>query len=67
VSSPEAFPVLVGASFPLDLTDHAMLARHFRLIVSVAATVPIRRLTIPNDFTALPAVRAAVIADLEAS
>jgi hypothetical protein len=67
VSSAEAFPVLVGASFPLDLTDYAMLTRHFRFIIRVAATVPIRRLTIPNDFTALPAVRAAVIADLEAS
>ena len=63
----EAFPVLVSASFPLDLTDYAMLTRHFRFIVRVAGSVPIRRLTIPNDFSALPAVRAAVIADLEAS
>ncbi len=67
VSPAEAFPMLVGASFPLDLTDYAMLTRHFRFIIRVAATVPIRRLTIPNDFSALPAVRAAVIADLEAS
>lgn len=67
VSAAEAFPVLVGASFPLDLTDYAMLTRHFRFIVRVAASVPIRRLTIPNDFSALPAVRDAVLADLEAS
>jgi hypothetical protein len=67
VSPAEAFPVLLGASFPLDLTDTAMLTRHFHLINRVAATVPIRRLTIPNDFAALPAVRTAVIADLEAS
>lgn len=67
VAPAEAFPILVGASFPLDLTDYAMLTRHFRFIVRVAATVPIRRLTIPDDFAALPAVRAAVLADLEAS
>jgi hypothetical protein len=67
VSPSEAFPILVGASFPLDLTDHAMLTRHFCFITRIVAEVPIRRLTIPNDFSALPAVRAAVIADLEAS
>jgi hypothetical protein len=61
----QAFPVLVGASFPFDLTDAAMLTRHFRFIARIAATVPIRRLTIPNDFSALPTVRAAVIDDLE--
>jgi hypothetical protein len=66
VSPAEAFPLLVGASFPLDLTDTAMLTRHFHFINRVAATVPIRRLTIPTDFAALPAVRAAVIADLDA-
>ena len=66
VSPAEAFPELVGASFPLDLTDTAMLARHFRFITRVAAAVPLRRLVIPNDFSALPAVRAAVLADLPA-
>jgi hypothetical protein len=66
VSPSEAFPILVGASFPLDLTDHAMLARHFRFITRISAEVPIRRLMIPNDFSALPTVRATVIADLEA-
>ena len=65
ISAAEAFPLLVGASFPLDLTDPAMLTRHFRLIVRIAATVPLRRLVIPNDFAALPAVREAVIADVE--
>ncbi len=65
ISAAEAFPLLVGASFPLDLTDYAMLTRHFHFIVRVAATVPLRRLLIPNDFAALPAVREAVIADLQ--
>ncbi|MBF6559453.1 MAG: hypothetical protein IVW56_04100 [Candidatus Binataceae bacterium] len=61
-----AFPELVGASFPLDLGDAAMLARHFLMISHVAASVPLRRLLIPTDFGALAAVRAAVIADLAA-
>ncbi len=59
-----AFPELVAASFPLDLGDRAMLARHFRMLSRVAASVPMRRLVIPDDFTVLPAVRAAVLADL---
>jgi hypothetical protein len=66
IAAAAAFPMLVGASFPLDLTDYGMLARHFRFIVRVAATVPLRRLVIPNDFSALAAVRDAVIADLVA-
>jgi hypothetical protein len=66
VSAGAAFPLLVGASFPLDLRDRTMLARHFRLLTRVAAIVPIRQLMIPNDFSALPAVRAVVMADLEA-
>ncbi len=65
ISAGEAFPLLVGASFPLDLKDSAMLKRHFQFIVRVAATVPLRRLLIPNDFAALPSVREAVIADLK--
>lgn len=66
IAAAAAFPLLVSASFPLDLSDYGMLARHFRFIVRVAATVPLRRLVIPNDFAALTAVRDAVIADLTA-
>lgn len=60
----EAFPELVAASFPLDIGDRAMLARHFHLLGRVAASVPLRRLIVPDDFAALPAVRAAVLDDL---
>jgi hypothetical protein len=66
ISAAEAFPMLVSASFPLDLTDYGMLTRHFRFIVRVAATVPLRRLVMPNNFSALRAVCDAVIADLVA-
>ena len=60
----EAFIELVSSSFPLDLADPEMLARHFRLIEKVASTVPVRRLKVPNDLTRLEAVREAVLADL---
>ena len=60
----EAFIELVSSSFPLDLADPEMLARHFRLMEKVASTVPVRRLKVPNDLTRLEAVREAVLADL---
>jgi hypothetical protein len=60
----DAFIELVSSTFPLDVSDRAMLERHFRFLQSVAARVPIKRLRIPNDHSALPAVRAAVLADL---
>lgn len=60
----EAFIELVSSTFPLDVDDRAMLERHFRFVQSVAARVPIKRLRIPNDHAALPAVRACVLADI---
>jgi len=62
----EAFAALLPATFPLDLTDQAMLARHFRLVSRVAAEVPIRRLAMLTDFAALPAARELILADLAA-
>jgi hypothetical protein len=60
------FPQLVSASFPLDIADQQMLTRHFRLFTRVAADVPARRLYMPNDLTALPAVRQVILQDLAA-
>ncbi|MGA2411065.1 MAG: hypothetical protein ABSG46_11840, partial [Candidatus Binataceae bacterium] len=60
----EAFAGLIAATFPLDISDSAMLGRHFRMVSRVAAEVPIRRLTIPTAFAALPAARAMILADL---
>jgi hypothetical protein len=40
-----------------------MLARHFRVMHRVASEVPFSRVTMPNDFSALPAVREAILAD----
>ncbi len=60
----EAFIELVSSSFPLDLADSEMLTRHFRLMEKVASTVAVKRLKVPNDLTALAAVRETVLADL---
>ena len=62
----EAFIELFSSSFLLDFTDSEMLTRNFQLMEKVAATVPVRRLKVPNDLTALDAVREAVLADLDA-
>ena len=66
IEAREAFIELFSSSFLLDFTDSEMLTRHFQLMEKVAATVPVRRLRVPNDLTALAAVRAAVLADLDA-
>jgi hypothetical protein len=54
---------LVCASFPLDVSDQAMLARHFKVMHRVASEVPFSRVTMPDDFGALPAVREGILAD----
>ena len=59
----DALPALIAATFPLDISDHAMLARHFRLLSRVAAELPMRRLSVPTDFAALPTARSLVLAD----
>jgi hypothetical protein len=59
----DAMPALMAATFPLDITDHTMLTRHFRLLSRAAAELPIRRLTIPTDFAALPAARSLILED----
>jgi hypothetical protein len=51
--------------FHLDVTDRTMLARHFGFLDRVVLHVPVRRLWVPNSFTALPAVHEAVLLDLE--
>lgn len=60
----DAMIELVRSSFPLDITDIGMLARHFRVMRRVASEVPFNRVMIPDDFSALPAVRAAILKDL---
>lgn len=60
----DALIELVSATFPLDVRDQAMLERHFRVMQRVASEIPVLRVLIPDDFDALPAVRQAILSDL---
>ena len=59
----EAFMALLSASFQLHLDDAVRSKASFEQIGSLHASVPIRRLTYPRQFTRLPAVVDAVLAD----
>jgi hypothetical protein len=59
----EALMGLVKAAYRLDITDSAMLTRQFQFLSRVAERVPVKRLIIPNDFSALSEVRQAVLQD----
>ena len=60
----EALMGLVKAAYRLDITDRAMLTRQFQFLSRVAERVPIKRLIVPDEFSALSEVRAAVLHDL---
>ena len=60
----EAFLQVLSASFMLDITDRAVLTRNLRFIERLLGAVPVRRLRIPDGFSALPKVREAVLKDL---
>lgn len=62
-SQRQAFMALLEQTFRLDVTDSAMLVRQMSWLERLTSRVPVRRLWIPNDLSALPAVRAAVLAD----
>lgn len=52
--------------FCVDAHDPSFLVRQFRMLESMLSRIPILRLSIPNDFDALPRVHQAVLADLRA-
>lgn len=64
LSPRESFMALVRCAFRLDITDHTMLKRQFHFLERVASRVSVRRLIFPRDFKLLPAVREAIINDL---
>jgi len=64
LSSAEAFMELISASYRFDPTDRAANLRQFHFLEQVVARVPVKKLVVPNDFIALPAVREMVLADL---
>jgi hypothetical protein len=47
----------------MTVSDQTMLARHFTVMHRVASEVPFSQVTMPDDFSALPAVREAIFAD----
>jgi hypothetical protein len=51
--------------FCLDPRDPTLLIRQFKLLEGLVSEVPILRLTIPSDFSALPRVHEVVLSDLE--
>jgi hypothetical protein len=61
----DGFVELLPCLLHLDVTDRSMLVRHFEFLERVVSNVPVRRLWLPNSFTALPAVHEAVLLDLE--
>ena len=75
VSNPEMHPLaerealmtLLSLAFKLDIQDHRMLTREFDFLHRLVTQIPVRRLTVPDSFAALPAVHAAILHDLAAS
>lgn len=59
-----AFMEILSCLFRLDIRDKTMLARQFCFIERLVAQVPVKRLSIPQTVSALPAVRNAILADL---
>lgn len=63
-----AFLALVRHTFNTDVTDAARLRRHFVLAARVASAVPVKLLSyprLPGTMSRLPAVRQAVLTDLQ--
>jgi hypothetical protein len=63
----EAFLQLLSASFMLDITDRRVLAHNLRFIERLLNAVPVRCLRVPDAFSSLPKVRAAVLKNLNES
>jgi len=58
------FMELLQCAFLLDPTDQTMLTTQFHFLSDLTTHVPVKRLHRAKDFTALPAVRDLVLADL---
>jgi hypothetical protein len=65
LSPQDSFMALVRCAFRLDITDQSMLKRQFHSLEKVASKVSVRRLIFPRDFNLLPAVREAILKDLQ--
>lgn len=54
---------LTESSFLLDPSDRLLLAQRFHAFGRLAASIRLRKLTIPRDYAALPVACAAILAD----
>jgi hypothetical protein len=61
----EAMTALLEYVFRLDITDCARLQEEFYWLCQLASKVSCYRLSYPRDFAQLPAVRSAILADLD--
>jgi hypothetical protein len=66
VSGRESLLMVLRYMFCLDPHEPAMLVRQFKMLEQILSQVRILRLTIPDDFSALPRVHKAVLEDLRA-
>lgn len=64
LSPRRAFVALLRNTFNPAVREPERLEQLFRHAAAVAATVPMKRLSLPRKLTALPAVRDAILADL---
>ena len=61
----DAFMELVKFAYRLDITDQEKLRKEFHRLGRVAALPLLRRLDFPRDFALLPAVRRAILEDIQ--
>jgi hypothetical protein len=64
LSGGEAFLALIRAAFNLIVLERPRFANQFAIATRLARSVPVRRLTYPRQFSALPTVCDAVLEDL---
>lgn len=64
LSRRETIIELIKHSYVMDVTDRAHMVDHLDRLTRECAPLGVRRVTYPRRFAALPAVRAAILADL---
>jgi len=66
ISGNKSLMTALSCLFCIDTHDPTMLVGQFKMLEKLLSRVPIARLSIPNDFAALPLVHEAVLLDLKA-
>lgn len=66
ISGSQSLLTALSCLFCIDTHDPVMLVRQFKTLEKLLSRVPIARLSIPDNFSALPQVHQAVLSDVEA-